>query len=801
MHFFRIFLLFFPLVMFAQDHVVCHLSDHGGRYREHNFDADSLFLDLSFDTKNGKVFGKESLVFSTLHPTIDSIFLDAPNIKIKNVSIIQSDVKVTFSTSEIGLAIYFSPPLQWQNSYSLEIDFESQPRKGLYFIGWNDDRNISRKQVWTQGQGIDNRHWFPCYDDVNDKLITSTRIRFDSEYTVVSNGSLLSKINNPDKTTTWHYAMDKPHVPYLLMLAIDKFDYKDYISKNGMISRQYFYSDMPQTVDATYAYSDTMMDWMEKELGVNYPWKTYANVPVQDFMYGAMENTTATIFGDFYLNDQRGSMERAYLSTNAHELTHQWFGDLVTEWSATHHWLHESFATYYAKLFSAYVYGDEYHQMSRFNEAQSAIAADDKDRYPVAHSKGGSARHYPKGSFVIGMLREWLGDDIFKKCIQHFLLNHAFDNVDSHDFFISFMKKSGINIDWFLDQWIYKSGYPILEVKKWESQNLLYFNIQQTQKRDSLLGIFKFPLDVDIYWKDKSVSRHRIFIKDISDTLVLNVDTENKFDFAVIDPEYKLLKRLTYKRNIEEIFNQAQNAQHMIARYVAFKELENIDSDTKREIFKSTYAKEKSHYIKEEILSQWAKDNHPTIEKIKLQALSDKHFKVRRAALVSLKEIKRSHLNQVRTLLSDSSYNNISLALEKLVEAFPKERNQFLDMTKNTMGIAKNVRIEWLRLQLKSNSSKVFYDELVDYISPSYEFRTRINAMNAISELNIFDASIAEHLVQATSSPNRRLSGQALGVLKKYYKDETYKSQILKALSSLTGLDWQKDMVKAIKLD
>jgi aminopeptidase N len=363
------------------------------------------------------------------------------------------------------------------------------------------------------------------------------------------------------------------------------------------------------------------------------------------------------------------------------------------------------------------------------------------------------------------------------------------------------MKKSGINIDWFLDQWIYKSGYPILEVKKWESQNLLYFNIQQTQKRDSLLGIFKFPLDIDVYWKDKSVSRYRIFIKDISDTLVLNMDTENKIDFAVIDPEYKLLKRLTFKRNLEEIFSQAQNAQHMIARYVALKELENIDSDTKREIFKSTYAKEKSHYIKEEILSQWAKDNNPTIEKIKLQALSDKHFKVRRAALVSLKEIKRSQLNQVRTMLSDSSYNNISLALEKLVEAFPNERNQFLDMTKNTMGIAKNVRIEWLRLQLKSNSSKVFYDELIDYISPSYEFRTRINAMNAISELNIFDASIAEYLVQATSSPNRRLSGQAVGVLKKYYNDETYKSQILKALSSFTGLDWQKDMVKAIKLD
>lgn len=801
MYLFRILLLLLPVYIFAQDHVVCHLSDHGGRYREHNFDAFSMMLDLKFDTKNGKVFGKESLVFSPIHPSIDSFFLDAPFIKINSIKIVQSEVQVSFKTSESGVSIFFNPPLKWQEVYNIDIDFESQPRKGLYFIGWNDTKNISRKQIWTQGQGIDNRHWFPCYDDVNDKLITSTRILFDSDYTVVSNGTLLSKKSNSDNTTTWHYAMDKPHVPYLLMLAIDKFDHKDYISKNGMISRQYCYSDMPQTVAATYAYSDTMMDWMENELGVSYPWKTYANVPVQDFMYGAMENTTATIFGDFYLNDERASMERPYLSTNAHELTHQWFGDLVTEWSATHHWLHESFATYYAKLFSAYVYGDDYHQMSRYNEAQSAIAADDKDRYPVAHSKGGSARHYPKGSFVISMLRDWLGDDIFRKCIQHFLKAHAYDNVDSHDFFISFMKTSGINIDWFLDQWIYKSGYPVLNVKKWEANNYLYFNIEQSQKRDSLLGVFKFPLDIDVYWKDKSVSRHRIFIKNLSDTLLLKMDTDKKFDFAVIDPEYKLLKRMTYKRSVEEVSKQAQNAQQMIARYVALKELENTDLETKREVLKSIYTNEKSHFIKEEILNQWAKDDNSSIQKIKVEALSDKHFKVRRAALSSLSEIKKSHLKQVMTMLNDSSYFNVSLALEKLVEFFPNKKSTFFEATRNTQGIARNVRIDWLKLQLKSSTNKLIYDELVDYTSQSYEFRTRINAMNAIGELNIFDATIAENLVQATSSPNRRLSGQALGVLKKYYKNEKYKSIILEAQSSFTGLDWQKELVKAVKLD
>src|SRR6185369_9130630 len=124
-----------------------------------------------------------------------------------------------------------------------------------------------------------------------------------------------------DGTATWHYAMTRPMVPYLIMIAIDKYAYKNYKSKNGMVSRQYYYADHPETVLPTYQYTAEMMDWLSGETGVPFPWETYANIPVQDFMYGAMENTTATVYGDFYLFDQRSNIERPYLGVNAHELT------------------------------------------------------------------------------------------------------------------------------------------------------------------------------------------------------------------------------------------------------------------------------------------------------------------------------------------------------------------------------------------------------------------------------------------------------------------------------------------------
>lgn len=175
----------------------------------------------------------------------------------------------------------------------------------MYFIGWNDEKNLSRKQIWTQGQGVDNRFWFPCYDDVNDKLISETNITCYKHYTVVSNGKLTDIQLNTDSSLTWRYKMTKPHSPYLVMIAIDKYAWVDMKSENGVVSRQYYYSDHPETAEPTYRYSKEMMDWMVKETGTPFPWETYSNTPVQDFMFGAMENTTVTIYGDFYLLDKR----------------------------------------------------------------------------------------------------------------------------------------------------------------------------------------------------------------------------------------------------------------------------------------------------------------------------------------------------------------------------------------------------------------------------------------------------------------------------------------------------------------
>ena len=209
----------------------------------------------------------------------------------------------------------------------------------------------SRKQIWTQGQGVDNRHWIPCYDEQNDKLTTETIITFNSDYRVLSNGVLSNEHRNADGTTTWHYAMSHPHSVYLVMLAIGKYSVEERQSRRGVPVKLWYYPEYPDRVEPTYRYSTEAVDFLERETGIPYPWESYAQIPVQDFLYGGMENTTATVFADFFLVDRRAFLDRNYIGVNVHELTHQWFGDYITGRSGRQSWLQESFATFYAKLF------------------------------------------------------------------------------------------------------------------------------------------------------------------------------------------------------------------------------------------------------------------------------------------------------------------------------------------------------------------------------------------------------------------------------------------------------------------
>jgi aminopeptidase N len=516
-------------------------------------------------------------------------------------------------------------------------------------------------------------------------------------------------------------------------------------------------------------------------------------------MYGAMENTTATIYGDFYQQEARALLERSYVSTNAHELAHQWFGDYITEYSAQHHWLHESFATYYAKQFCRQVYGEDFYEFVKRDEANSAIRADAADRYPVAHTKGGSARHYPKGSFVIDMLRYVVGDSVYRKCITNYLKKHAYSNVSNHDFMFAFMETAGVNLDWFFDQWVYRAGIPNYNVSYERQTDRVAFYVHQTQKVDELTSYFKMPIVFEVHFTDGSSSVKREWINREYDTVYVNAPVGKQISYVLFDPASNVLKTVTFNKTVEELKSQALNAKHMLDRYDALVGLQSVDVDAKRDFLHHIFYKGDFHMVLTEVIAQLAFDRNPNTVQLFKNALHNSDFLVRRAVVEKLTDYPQEILLDVEELLSDTSYITIETTLRKLCKSAPEKAMLYLEKVKDVKGISNNVRITYLELSLRQNPSAiVLQNELVKYTSNSFEFRTRVKAIEAIERLQICNSEIISNLFNACLFNNNRLNGPASRALRSLLvKPEN--REIAKSILELTPWkDWERKILESI---
>ncbi|WP_225312476.1 M1 family metallopeptidase [Pseudotamlana haliotis] len=410
-------------------------------------------VDISFgDLLAKEVVGTVVYEFDVLRD-VDSVYIDAQNFR--TISAILDDNK------ELGVYngkhLVIKQAFKANTSHQLKISWKVQPKKALYFIDWEYIQG--HRQIWTQGQGKYTSNWMPSFDDMNEKVEFDLSITFDKSYEVIGNGKLINKTYSGDNTT-WHFDMRKPMSSYLVAFAIGEYAKKTRISNNGVALEMYYYPEDANKFEPTYRYMQQMFDFLQQEIGVPYPWQNYKQIPVKDFLYAGMENTGATIFSDAYLIDETAFVDKNYVNVNAHELAHQWFGDLITETSGTHHWLQEGFATYFALLVEREVFGEDYYQYKLYEYAQELLDQDKAGRSTaLLDPKSSSTTFYKKGAWVLTLLYDKVGEKDFKKAVKTYLDKHQYKNVETQDFIREVEASSGKKLSDFVDIWLKSADY------------------------------------------------------------------------------------------------------------------------------------------------------------------------------------------------------------------------------------------------------------------------------------------------------------------------------------------------------
>jgi len=473
--------------------------------RDRSLDVKHMVLNLSFDWDRRWVGGETTLTLTPLAVPLQTVTLDAAEIKIKKVT--AGKTALSFWTVGEELLVDLGREVKPGEEIALTISHEAVPSRGLYFVGPDKGYPSKPRMIYSQGEQENNHWWFPCYDFPNDKSTWETFLTVPGGFTALGNGKLIGVQEYPGGAKrTFHWSQEVPASSYLVSVAIGEFDIVKQESEG--IPVEYYVPKGTPREDALRSFGLTpdMVKFFSESIGVRYPYAKYAQSAVADFIYGGMENVSATTQTLETIHPAEVDKEASSVGLVAHELAHQWWGDYLTcrDWS--HAWLNEGFATYFENLYKEHHYGQEEFQYEQLGD-ERAYLEEDATRYrrPIVETFYTDPldlfdRHlYPKGGWTLHMLRGIVGDDLFWKAIHRYAEEHKEANVITDDLRRAFEGVSGQNLEWFFDAWYYHGGHPEYKVtQSWDEQAKgVRLKVEQQQKVDSLTPLFRMPVKIE----------------------------------------------------------------------------------------------------------------------------------------------------------------------------------------------------------------------------------------------------------------------------------------------------------------
>ena len=475
-------------------------------------------LEVKFDFSKSWMYGKEWLTLKPHFYPTDSLNLDAKGMNIKEVSITTNGKKIPlkYSYDSLNLRITLNRIYKSSETYTIYIDYISMPNeykgpgseaitdaKGLYFINPIGEEKNKPTEIWTQGETESNSVWMPTIDKPNQKCTEEITLTVPAKYVTLSNGLLVSQVKNADGTRTDKWKMDLPNAPYLFFMGVGEYSIvKD--SYKGKEVSYYVEKEYEPVARKIFGLTPEMIKFFSEKTGVDYPWQKYAQIVGRDYVSGAMENTTATLHQESAYQNARQLVDgNSWEEVVAHELFHQWFGDLVTTESWSNLTLNESFADFSETLWYEYKHGKDAGDAYNYKAMQDYLLSGDENKdlvrfYYNDREDMFDAVSYNKGGRILNMLRNYVGEDAFFKSLNNYLTTNKFKSAEASQLRLAFESVTGLDLNWYWNQWYYGSGHPEVTINYQYDDTVgkAMVILQQTQPGTKT---FKLPIAIDVY--------------------------------------------------------------------------------------------------------------------------------------------------------------------------------------------------------------------------------------------------------------------------------------------------------------
>lgn len=647
----------------------------GRAERARTYDLIDVRYALDFDLVNRKIAGDVTNTIAPIASGLREARFDSEGLTILGAAVNGKDSR--FQTDPAHVIVTLDPPPAAGERVEVTIRYEGSPAKGLYWVGPEPGYPDKPYQAWTQGEDMDNHFWLPTWDYPNDRATYEGFLTCAEDLVATANGLLVEVKPGPRPgTKTWHYRMAQPNVTYLIALAIGPWE--RYADEHEGKPVEYFVNRGvgEETARRSFGKTPAMLEFFEGLIGVEYPWDKYAQVAVSEFVVGGMENVSNTLQTDRTLHDERSALDRSSEGLVAHELAHQWFGDLLTcrDWS--HLWLNEGFATYFQILFAEHERGVDELRLEIRGEQRGFMRADGRRARPMVSNgftrQGDeqNANVYTKGSSVLHMLRFVLGDDAFKAAIRHYTAKHAGQLVDTRDFQIAINEATGQPLDWFFEQWVYGAGHPKFEVRaEWdEATRTETLRVKQTQATGGATPVFRMPVDLKFVVGGKPTIR-RVWVHEKEH--VFSFPLEGRPEIVRFDDGGWIAKTLDFEKTIDEWIWQLEHDDDVIGRLEALEALEEKTGDERVTAALARCAASKDHKdVRDDAAAALGKRKEsPAARAALLAATRDAESRVRAAAARALASFEGDleAYDAVKALVgSDPSYSVQTAALRGL---------------------------------------------------------------------------------------------------------------------------------------